>query len=168
MEGRLHYMFVILVSLISVFHRAEQTWGIRSSRLFSFQTQLEKISFIWVALLLALGLLSMHFGSSTVGQWMSWILLLTCLKVPCKINKYREKVLSDLERIKECQRQHGLKYVMGSKLHSGICVIKIMESWNARGSVSFCFDLICSVETALMMDTVTKHWHPIVFATPLR
>lgn len=37
-------------------------------------------------------------------------------------------MLSDLERIKECQRQHGLKYVMGSNLHSGISVIKIMES----------------------------------------
>lgn len=94
----------------------------------------------------------MHFGSPTAGQWMGWILLLSCLKVPCKINKHRERVLSDLERIKECQRQHGLKYVMGSKLHSGISIIKIMESLNARGSMGFCFDLICFVESAVMMD----------------
>lgn len=72
-------------------------------------------------------------------------------------------MLSDLERIKECQRQHGLKYVMGSKLHSGISIIKIMESLNARGSMGFCFDLICFVESAVMMDIVTKHWYPIMF-----
>lgn len=72
-------------------------------------------------------------------------------------------MVSDLKRIKECQRQSGLKYVMGSKLHSGISVIKIMEYLNARGSMSFCFDLICSVETALLMDVVTQHWYPITF-----
>lgn len=46
-------------------------------------------------------------------------------------------MLSDLERIMECQRQHGLKYVMESKLHSGISVIKITESLNARGQPAF-------------------------------
>lgn len=110
----------------------------------------------------------MHFGSPTVGLWKSWISLLTCLNVPCKINKHKEKVLSDLERIKECQRQHGLKYVMGSKLHSGISVIKIMEPLNARGSMSFYFDLIYSVKTALMMDLVTKPCHPIKFTARLQ
>lgn len=76
-------------------------------------------------------------------------------------------MLSGLERIKESQRQHGLKYIKGSKLHSGISIIKIMESLNARGSMSFSFDLICFVETAVMIDIVTKHWYPIMFTALL-
>lgn len=76
------------------------------------------------------------------------------------MNNHRERVLSDLERIKECQKQHGFQYVMGNKLRSEIPTIKTMESLNARGSMCFCFDLICSVETALMMDIATKHWYP--------
>jgi len=94
---------------------------------------------------------------------MSWILNLLVSKYHVKLISIEKRVLSDPERIKECQRQHGLKYVTGSKLHSGISIIKIMESLDARGSMNFCFDFNCSVETALMMDIVIKHWYPIMF-----